>query len=96
MVLKRRDPSMTEAINVANTIPKGNSGDPRGDWVAAAAFRAGVQKKTKRYIEPSKKQEARPRVKIRESLRTNFREDLAGMNVEAEERLASDSSWLSP
>jgi hypothetical protein len=77
-------------MNVANIMPKGNSGKPCGDWAAAAAFRAGVQKKTKRYIDPSKKQEASPRVKMRESVKTVFKADLTGMGAEAEEELGSD------
>lgn len=34
------------------------------------AFRAGVQKNTNRYMEPSKMQEARPSVRIRGLLKT--------------------------
>lgn len=79
--MKRRDPSMTDAMNVANIMPRGSSVE-LFDCAAAAAFRAGVQKKTNRYIEPSKKQEARPRVRMRRSVRTTFRTGLAGM-VEA-------------
>jgi hypothetical protein len=36
-------------------------------------FKAGVQKNTNRYMEPSKKQEASPRVKIRELVNTRLR-----------------------
>jgi hypothetical protein len=89
-VLKRREPSITEAMKVANIMPKGKSGEPCGKLAAAAAFRAGVQKNTKRYIEPSKKQEARPRVRMRLSVRTVFKPDLGGMDAEAEEGLESE------
>lgn len=46
------------------------------------AFRKGVQKNTKRYMLPSKKQEARPRVKMRELVKIRLR-------TEEEERGAS-------
>jgi len=80
---------MTDAINVANIIPKGRSAEPFS-CAAAAAFRAGVQKKTNKYIEPSKKQEARPRVRMRRSVRTVFRTDLAGIDEAAAEAVVSD------
>jgi hypothetical protein len=53
-------------------------------------LRAGVQKKTNKYIEPSKKHEARPRVRIRRSVRTVFKTDLAGTGDAAVEAGVSD------
>lgn len=41
-------------------------------------FRKGVQKKTKRYMLPSKKQEARPRVKIRGLVKIRARTEEVG------------------
>lgn len=70
---------MTEAMKAAKTMPKGKSGIPWRFSAAAAAFKAGVQKKTNRYMEPSKKQDARPRVRIRRSVSTILRADFAGI-----------------
>jgi hypothetical protein len=67
--VKRREPSITDAMKDAKIIPRGKEG-AAGDWVD---FKAGVQKNTKRYMEPSKKQEASPRVKIRVLVKTRFR-----------------------
>lgn len=64
--LKSNEPSMAEAMKQAKIMPRG-----RG-WVDVA-FRAGVQKKTKRYIEPSKKQLASPRVRMRLSVKILFK-----------------------
>ena len=80
---------MTDAINVANIIPSGRSSEPFS-CAAAAVFRAGVQKKTNRYIDPSKKQDASPRVRMRRSVRTVFRTDLAGTGEAAAEAAESD------
>jgi hypothetical protein len=83
--LKRREPSMTAAMKEAKIMPRGREED--GD----AAFRAGVQKKTKRYIEPSKKQDARPRVRMRLSVRMVLRMFLAGSAWGV--RVAGLGSW---
>jgi hypothetical protein len=65
MRLNSKEPSITLAIKEAKISPSG-SGEECGGKVAV---NAGVQKKTKRYIEPSKKHDARPRVKMRRSVR---------------------------
>ena len=65
MRLKRREPSITEDMKQANM------GTLRG-------FQCGCPEKTKRYIEPSKKQDARPRVRIRWEVKAVLREDLLG------------------
>lgn len=98
--LKSREPSITEPIKHAKIMPSGRSGDVDfGRLVilwAAAAFRAGVQKKTKRYIEPSKKQDARPRVRMRLSVMMVLRTFFAG-GIEGEREAGVGSwSWLSP
>lgn len=66
--LKNRDPSIIEAMKQANIRP-------RGRLLVGLCIerRAGVQKKTKRYMEPSKNAEARPRVKMRGEVRTCVR-----------------------
>lgn len=61
---KRRDPSMQEAMKEANIRPSGKEVFEELECVWAVK-RAGVQKKTNRYMEPSKMQDARPRVRIR-------------------------------
>lgn len=55
---------MTEAIKAAKIVPNGRE---LGLvlFCECAAFKAGVQKNTKRYMLPSKKHDARPRVRIR-------------------------------
>lgn len=64
--LKRRDPTITDAIKAAKIVPNGSDvGFEEEIPCECAAFKAGVQKKTNRYMLPSKKQDARPRVKIR-------------------------------
>lgn len=73
--VKIREPSMTEDMKLANIMPRGSGGDDGDGWVA---FRKGVQKKTKRYMLPSKKQEARPRVKIRGLVKIRVRTELVG------------------
>ena len=98
--LKSREPSITEPMKQAKIMPRGRSGDvgfgtPVILW-DAAALRAGVQKKTKRYMEPSKKQEARPRVKIRLSVMMVLSTLFAG-GIERESDAGVGSwSWLSP
>jgi hypothetical protein len=82
-LLKRSDPSMTEAMKVANIMPSGSSAEPF-NGAAAAVLRAGVQKNTNKYIDPSKKQEARPRVRMRRSVSTVFRTDFAGTDEAVE------------
>lgn len=87
--LKVREPSITEAMNAANIVPKGR------DVVLVcecAAFKAGVQKKTNRYMLPSKKQDARPRVRMRLSVKTVLSALLAGV---ADGEGVSEW-WLSP
>jgi hypothetical protein len=67
--LNANDPSMIELIKHANIKPKGRwvDGDTESPRVAS---RAGVQKNTKRYIEPSKMQDAIPSVKMRLSVKS--------------------------
>jgi len=69
--VKRREPSITEDMKEANIRPRG-----REEGLEVVALRKGVQKKTKRYIEPSKMHEARPRVRIRGLVKTTARTDL--------------------
>ena len=52
-------------------------------------MRAGVQKNTKRYMLPSKKQDARPRVRMRLSVKKVLRASFGGVDD-------SDEEWLSP
>lgn len=85
--LKAKDPSMTDPMKQANIMPKGKSGGEFEPY-SWAAFKAGVQKKTKRYIEPSKKQDARPRVKIFLSEKTILRTFLAGTSDSSPCRLS--------
>jgi len=66
--LKASEPSITEPMKQAKIIPSGRFAD-EPIW-ACVAFKAGVQKNTKRYMEPSKKHEARPMVRIRLSVKT--------------------------
>lgn len=84
--LKMRDPSVTADMKHAKIMPKGRLSFLEAD------FRAGDQKKTNRYMLPSKKQEARPSVSIRLSVKNIFRAFLAGVDVVA----VSDVLWLSP
>lgn len=63
--MKSNEPNITLAIKEAKMSPSGR-GDEFGGKVAV---NAGVQKKTKRYMEPSKKHDARPRVRMRRSVR---------------------------
>ena len=72
--LNIRDPSMTEPMKQAKIMPSGRDGES-ACWVA---FNAGVQKKTKRYMLPSKKQEARPMVRIFLSVKTVLSAFLVG------------------
>lgn len=76
--VKVREPSMTEDMKEAKIMPRGRGGD-EGD--GCVDLRKGVQKKTKRYMLPSKKQEARPRVKIRGLVKISLRADGAGGGV---------------
>ena len=48
MVVYKRDPSIMEIMNEANMYPRGREG-----WIACSWWE-GTQRKTKRYIEPSK------------------------------------------
>lgn len=73
---------MTEAMKQAKSIPSGRSVG-RGEEFNRAALSAGVQKKTKRYIDPSKKQDARPSVRIRRSENTTLSAFLAGIEDSA-------------
>ena len=61
--LNTSDPSIIAPIKLANIMPNGRS--PEFPAAMRVAFNAGVQKKTKRYIEPSKKQEESPIVRMR-------------------------------
>ena len=81
---------MTEAMKDANIMPSGREAE--GD----AAFRAGVQKKTKRYMLPSKKQDARPRVRMRLSVMIVLRIFLAGGTCGVRVAGLGSTSWLSP
>lgn len=87
--LKRRAPSMTDAMKQAKIMPRGRE-------EVEDALRAGVQKKTKRYMLPSKKQDARPRVRMRVSVRMVLTMFLAGGREG--ERVAGLGvwSWESP
>lgn len=77
--LNMREPSIVDAMKDAKIRPSG-----RGVEEERVERRAGVQKKTKRYIEPSKKQDARPRVRIRRSLRMY---EIVELVVDGEERV---------
>jgi len=76
--VKMREPSMTEAMKEAKIMPRGRGGEDGDGWVD---FRNGVQKNTKRYMLPSKKQEARPRVKMRGLVRIRLRTEAVGRGV---------------
>lgn len=93
---KRRDPSMQEAMKEANIKPSGR--EVFGEWECVwAVKRAGVQKNTKRYIEPSKMQDARPRVRIRLSFIIVRRtEEGAGWDVGWAVDVEESWVWLSP
>lgn len=84
--LKAREPAITDPMKQAKIMPSGNSGDFERDW---AALRAGVQKNTKRYILPSKKQDASPRVRMRLSVKNVLRASFGGLDD-------SEDEWLSP
>lgn len=84
--LNEREPAMTDPMKQANIRPSGKSGDWASVW---AAVSAGVQKNTKRYMLPSKKQDARPRVRMRLSVKKVLRASFGGVDVGNEE-------WLSP
>lgn len=73
--VKVREPSITEDMNEAKIMPRGRAGEDGDGWVD---LRKGVQKKTKRYMLPSKKQEARPRVKIRGLVKIKLRAEVVG------------------
>lgn len=79
--LNPRDPAMTEPMKEAKIIPSGRSGDLESEC-CCAALSAGVQKNTKRYMLPSKKQDARPRVRMRLSVKKVFNASFGGMEDE--------------
>lgn len=86
--MNAREPAMTEPMKHANIMPSGKE----GDWGLVrvwAALRAGVQKNTKRYMLPSKKQDARPSVRIRLSVKKVLSASFGGVED-------SEDEWLSP
>lgn len=56
------EPSIIEPMKLAKMMPKGRM--LRRPDSLCDAFKAGVQKKTKRYMEPSKQQATRPKVRV--------------------------------
>lgn len=66
-MLKRRDPSIMLHIKLAKIMPCGRS-EVGVDEVRCADFRAADQKKMKRYMEPSKQVEMKPRTRMRLSV----------------------------
>lgn len=73
--MKISEPSMTEDMKLAKIIPRGSGGEV-GD--GSVALRKGVQKNTKRYMLPSKEQEASPRVKMRGLVKIKLRTEVVG------------------
>lgn len=90
--LKRSEPSITLAMKEAKIMPRGR------EWVEGldAAFRAGVQKNTNKYMLPSKKQLARPRVRMRLSFMIVLRMLWAGGTWGVRFARLGSQSWLSP
>lgn len=65
--LKAIDPSIMAAMNVAKMSPNGIEDCSPADGLekACADLSAADQKKTKRYMEPSKTQHTKPKIRIR-------------------------------
>jgi len=97
--LKSREPSIVADMKAAKIMPNRRSVASTGwseewarGWVSeCAACNVGVQRKTNRYIAPSKKQEVSPR----ESMRLSFIADLRAFDVGGIE-VSIGLSWVAP